>query len=566
MNYRWIIQERIDENAVQNLTNILHVPTPIAKVLVGRGLDTVDAVETFFSPSLSTLHSPWLMDGMEAAADRLQRAVQDGERIWIHGDYDVDGTSSTAMMLRFLKELGAEADYYIPNRLDEGFGFTIQSVDRAIVFGASIIVTVDVGVTAFKAVDYANSHGIDTIICDHHQAAAEGVPNAFAVLDPIKPGCRYPFKDLAACGVAYKLISAMCEKRGEPDAAYQYLDFVAIASAADIAPLCDENRVMSSFGLIQLNEHPRPGLKGLIDCAGLSVGQLTNASVIFGLAPRINAAGRLGDPRRAVEMMIQEDELIAFRIAQELEHDNRKRRAIDEETFEEARVQAEEFLRNGENRALILHSDHWHAGVIGIVASRLVEQFHVPTVMLATIDGIAKGSARSVKDFDVHNALRSCEDLLIEYGGHKHAAGLSLTVENIGELRSRFETMARQFLPNEQLAPEIIIDAELQLNELSPNFIKHLSRFAPYGQTNHRPVFMTKNVASANGVKVVGNNHLKFRALQNNFAIDAIAFNLGHKFNDCSNGKLFSVVYTIEEGSPSGSSVPQLRIKDIRPE
>lgn len=566
MNYRWIFQERIDENAVHNLTNILHVPTPIARVLVGRGLDTVDAVKTFFSPSLSTLHSPWLMDGMEEAADRLQRAVQDGERIWIHGDYDVDGTSSTAMMLRFLRNLGAEVDYYIPNRLDEGFGFTIQSVDRSIIFGAGVIVTVDVGVTAFKAVDYANSHGIDTIICDHHQAAAEGLPNAFAVLDPIKPGCSYPFKDLAACGVAYKLITAMCEKRGEPDAAYQYLDFVAIASAADIAPLCDENRVMSTFGLIQLNEHPRPGLKGLIDCAGLSVGQITNASVIFGLAPRINAAGRLGDPRRAVEMMIQDDELIAFHIAQELEHDNRKRRAIDEETFEEASVQAEEFLRNGENRALILHSNHWHAGVIGIVASRLVERFHVPTVMLATIDGIAKGSARSVKDFDVHNALRSCEDLLIEYGGHKHAAGLSLSVENIGELRSRFETMARQFLPNEQLASEIIIDAELQLNELSPNFIKHLIQFAPYGQTNHRPVFITKNVVSANGVKVVGNNHLKFRALQNNFAIDAIAFNLGHKFNDCSNGKLFSVVYTIEEGSLSGSSVPQLRIKDIRPE
>ncbi len=565
MNYRWNIRESIDEEAVQNLIHELHVPTPIARVLVGRGLDTIDSVSTFFNPDLAQLHSPWLMDGMDAAVERVEKAIRDNDLIWIHGDYDVDGTSSAAMMLHFVTGIGGRADYHIPNRLDEGFGFTPQSVDRAVAAGARVIITVDVGITASKAVDYAATFGIDVIICDHHQAAEE-LPNAFAILDPIKPGCSYPFKDLAACGVAYKLISAIFDRRGEPERAYQYLDFVAIASAADIAPLSDENRIMSHHGLKLLNEHPRPGLKGLIDCAGLTLGQLTNASVIFGLAPRINAAGRLGDPRRAVEMMIQQDELYAFRIAQELEHDNRKRRAIDEETFEQAARQAEAMLAEKPRKALVLHSHDWHAGVIGIVASRLVERFHLPTVMMTTIDGTAKGSARSIRDFDIHNALKLCEDLLIEFGGHKHAAGLSLNVDNIPELRRRVEENAALMLTEDELTPEIQVDTELQLNELSPSFINYLGRFAPYGYSNHRPVFYTRHVVSANGVKIVGNNHLKFRALQKNFAIDAIGFNLGHKINDCSNGKPFSMVYTLEESLFNGTSMPQLRIKDIRPD
>ena len=566
MNYRWNFQETFDEDAVQNLTSNLNIPKPIAQVLVGRGMTTVDEVDTFFSPDLARLHSPWLMDGMTDAVDRILRAINNSEPIWIHGDYDVDGTSSTTLMLHFLHEMGASVDYHIPNRLDEGFGFMPLSVDRAREFGAKVIITVDVGVTAVKTVEYAQQCGIDVIICDHHQAA-EVLPDALAILDPIKPGCQYPFKDLAACGVAYKLVAAICDKLGTPDRANQYLDLVAIASAADIAPLSAENRIISHFGLQLLNESPRPGLKGLIDCAGLTLGFLNNASVIFGLAPRINAAGRLGDPRRAVEMMIQDNEYSAFRIAQQLEHDNRMRRAIDEETYDDAARQVEQILKtNPETRALILHDANWHAGVIGIVASRLVERFHLPTVMLTTIEGIAKGSARSIKTFDIHSALKTCEDLMIEFGGHKHAAGLSLLVENIPELRQRINTIAMAELANEELVPELHIDAELQLNELSPNFIKYLSKFAPYGYSNHRPVFYSKHVVSANGVKIVGNNHLKFRALQNNFAIDAIGFNLGHKIEQCSHGRVFSMVYTLEENTFSGSTMPQVRIKDLRPE
>jgi len=565
LNYRWNFRESIDEEAVQNLIQNLNVPNPIARVLVGRGLDSIEAVTTFFSPDLTKLHSPWLMDGMEAAVDRVEQAIKNKEPIWIHGDYDVDGTSSTAMMLHFLRSIGGIADYHIPNRMDEGFGFMPKSVDHALEVGAKVIITVDVGITAVLAVNYANERGIDTIVCDHHQAAEE-LPDALAILDPIKPGCPYPFKDLAACGVAYKLIAAICDRRGEPDRAHQYLDFVAIASAADIAPLSDENRIMSHFGLKQLNREPRPGLKGLIDCAGLTLGQITNASVIFGLAPRINAAGRLGDPRRAVDMMIQPDELYAFRIAQELEHDNRKRRAIDEQTFEQATLQAEDLLHSGNTHSLVLHDQDWHAGVIGIVASRLVERYHLPTVMLTSIDGLAKGSARSIKNFDIHSALKQNEDLLVEYGGHKHAAGLSLRVENIPELQRRFEAIAAAKISDDELTPEIQIDTELQLSELSPKFLRFLAKFAPYGYSNHRPIFFSKHVVSANGVKIVGNNHLKFRALQNNFAIDAIGFNLGHKIDECSHGKPFSMVYTLEESLFNGMTMPQLRIKDIRPE
>lgn len=564
MNFRWILRERIDEEAVQHLITSLGIPAAIARVLVGRGIDTTDSVQRFFEPDLALLHSPWLMEDMGKAADRIDRAIIAGEQIWIHGDYDVDGTSSTAMMLHFLREIGARVQYFIPDRT-VGFGFTRTSVDKAIAADTKVIVTVDIGITAIDAITYAKQHGIEVIVCDHHETAEE-LPPAIAILDPIKPGCTYPFKSLAGCGVAFKLIQALAERRGRPELANSYLDFVAIASAADIVPLTGENRILSYFGLEKLNSEPRPGLKGLIDCAGLTSGAINNSSIIFGLAPRINAAGRLGDPSRAVEMMIQPDELMSFRIAQELEQDNRRRRAIDEETFEEAAAVAERHIADNKPHSLVLHGDAWHAGVIGIVASRLVERFHLPTVMLTTIDGVAKGSARSIKDFDIHNALRKCEDLLIEFGGHKHAAGLSLPVDRVPELAVRFDEIAREQLTQDMLTPEIAIDAELSLNELTPTFFKLLAKFAPYGYGNHRPVFFSKGVVSANGVKIVGNNHLKFRALQKNFAIDAIGFNLGHKISICSNGKPFSVVYTLEENLFNGMTSPQLRIKDLRPD
>lgn len=563
MNYRWIFREKPHENIIHNLIDSMKLPKSLAFVLASRGMSSHFNADSFFSPDLSNLHDPFLMDGMDKVSARVERAVEDGEKIWIHGDYDVDGTSSTAMTLEFLRAIGANADYYIPDRMTEGYGLSHNSIDKAIEFGAKLIITVDCGITSNEPIDYANSHGVDVLICDHHEPG-NILPSAFGILDPIKPGCSYPFKSLAACGVAFKLIQAICINRGEPERAYAYLDYVAIASAADIVPLVGENRILVHFGLQLLNSFPRPGLKSLVDCANLDLGNLTTSSVIFGLAPRINAAGRIGDAKRAVEMMIQKDEVKAYRIAQELEQENRKRRTLDEFTFDQAFRSAEKHLSGGNHRSLVLHSGDWHAGVIGIVASRLVEKFHLPTVMLTTMDGYAKGSARSIKEFDIHAALKSCESLLREFGGHKHAAGLSLPIENVPILREELDKVARSQITDEMLIPEILIDAPLSLSELSPVFFDKLRRFAPYGFSNHKPVFYSEGVLSANGVKIVGNNHLKFRAMQSNFIIDAIGFNLGDKLPVALSGKPFSLVYTLEENTYNGNTAPQIRIKDLR--
>lgn len=563
LNYRWVFREQPSEQIIHELAESLKIPKSLAYVLAARGIMYNGAASDFFSPDLSQLHDPFLMDGMDKAAERIIDAVHKGEKIWIHGDYDVDGTSSTAMMLEFLRSIGATAEYYIPDRMTEGYGFSINSIDHAIEAGTSLLITVDCGITSNESVEYAASKGLEVIVCDHHEPG-DILPPALVILDPIKPNCPYPFKSLAACGVAFKLIQAISTNLGEPERAYSYLDYVAIASAADIVPLVGENRVLVHFGLQLLNSFPRPGLKSLIDCANLDFGNLTTSSIIFGLAPRINAAGRIGDAKRAVEMMIQKDEVLAYRIAQELEQENRKRRTIDEITYAQAFHAAEKFMNGSNRRSLVLHSSDWHAGVIGIVASRLVEKFHLPVVMLTTFDGYAKGSARSIKEFDIHSALKSCEHLLLEFGGHKHAAGLSLPVDNVPLLRDILDDVARKHINDDMLIPEILVDSQLSLSDLSPTFFDKLKQFAPFGFSNHKPVFYTHGVMSANGVKIVGNNHLKFRALQSNFIIDAIGFNLGDKYSIATSGKPFSLVYTLEENNYNGSTAPQIRIKDIR--
>lgn len=532
-------------------------------MLSARGLRNNLEAGHFLSPSMEEIHDPFLMDGMETATERIEKAIKNREVIWVHGDYDVDGTASTSMMVLFLREIGAQAQYFIPDRQGDGYGLSATSINQARVAGATLIITVDCGITSVDAVRLASSYGIDTIVCDHHEPG-ETQPEAVAILDPIKPGCTYPFKYLAACGVAFKLVEALSINRGEHERAYQYLDFVAVASAADIVPLVGENRVLVYAGLELLNARPRPGFKGLLDCADMTRYPITTSSIIFGLAPRINAAGRVGDARRAVEMMTQPDGVAAFAIAQELERDNRTRRSLDEFTFDQAYREAEKFLAGPNRRSLVLHRAEWHAGVIGIVASRLVEKFHVPSIMLTTMDNHAKGSARSIKDFDIHSALKSCERHLLEFGGHKHAAGLALAEENIPAFREEFNEIASSTITDAMMIPELLIDAELQLNELSPRFFEVQKQFAPFGHHNPKPVFYSQNVMSANGVKIVGNNHLKFRALQSHFTIDAIGFNLGDKLTVCRNGRPFSIAYTLEENTHNGSTSPQISIKDLR--
>ena len=565
LNYRWTFRKYNDDATVQKLAKSQKIPKSLAYVLAVRGFTNDQDVEQFFKPLLSELHDPYLMNDMDKAVNRVIEAVRNQELIWVHGDYDVDGTASTSMICQFIKEIGGLVEYYIPDRFEEGYGLSKKSIKKGYDRGASVLLTVDVGITSYDQLEYAKELGMVTIICDHHEPGPM-MPFAYAILDPLKPGCPYPFKSLAACGVTYKLIQAIAQRLNIEYISYEYLDFVAISSAADMVPLLGENRILVHYGLKLLNSNPRPGLHGLIHCTGLKLGGITASNVVYAVAPLINAAGRLGDAKRSVEMMLQKDENAAFRIAQILEDENRKRRVFDQKTFEEAIPIADEYIKNEKPHSLVIYGEKWHAGVIGIVASRLVDRYNLPSILLTNIDGIAKGSARSISDFDIHTALKQCEDLLLEFGGHKHAAGLSLKVENLKEFRERFDKLAREGIPIELLQPEIVIDAELKFNELSPDFLNVLAKFAPFGFANNKPVFFSKGVKSMNGIKMIGNNNIRFRAIQNHFVIDAIGINLADKVQYCNGGKTFSILYNLEISTYNNQKSPQLFIKDIKPE
>ena len=562
MNYRWKFNDNCDEETIQYLSKELKLSQTLAKVLCNRGITSKDVAEKFFHPNLDDLNDPFLMLNMDKAVDRIISAMNSNEGVWVHGDYDVDGTTSTSMIVLFLRELGIKVDYFIPERFVDGFGLSIRSVDLAIQNNCSLLISVDVGITAIKPLIYAKENNIDTLVCDHHQPGEE-FPEVYALLDPIQENCNYPFKSLAACGVVFKLIQGVFIKLGTPKKAYKYLDFVALASAADMVPLLDENRILVHYGLKRINEHTRPGFKGLIHCSKLDLGTITALNSVYALAPIINAAGRMGAAMRSVEMMTNDDEVVAFQIAQKLEDENRKRRVFDAQTFEEAIPMAEEEIRKG-RKVLVLHKADWHVGVIGIVASRLVDKFNLPTFLLTSIDSKGKGSARSANGFDVHSALKKASHLLTEYGGHTHAAGMTIDEENIPELREIIDGIARGEISNDMLTPELSIDAELKLNELSPKFLKTLARFAPHGYANPKPLFISKNVTSANGVKIIGQNNLKFRAFQYNFVIDAIGYGLADKLKIVSSGKPFDIVYNLEINSHYLNNYPQLFIKDIK--
>jgi len=564
LTFHWRIGENFDDATVQNITKSLKVPKSLAKVLVSRGLTDPEAARKYLNPSLSDLYDPYLMLQMEQTVDRILKARDNKEVVWVHGDYDADGTSSVAMLTDFLRSIGLKVYYYIPDRFTEGFGLSETSIRKAKSIGASLIISVDVGITAFTQALFAKKLGIDLIICDHHEPN-EREPDAFSILDPLRPNCPYPFKNLSASGVVFKLIQAIGQKLNLGDFVYSYLDLVAIASISDMVPMIDENRVFVHYGVKNINENPRPGIRGLLYCTGLEKGEVLSTNIVFAMAPLINAAGRLGDANRSVEMLLQKDVNFAFRIAQELEEENRRRRLLDQQVFDEALPFAEEYLRFGKHRSLVLHNSSWHAGVIGIVASRLVDKFKVPTILLTTIDGLAKGSARSINNFDIYSALKKHDNLLIEYGGHRHAAGLTLKIEDVPLLRERLDELALSQITDEMLQPEIKIDCELSFNELSPVLINSLNMMAPFGFSNDRPLFMARNVKSINGIKFIGNNTFKFRAMQNNFVIDAIAPMLGNKANLISNGKTFSIIYTIDGIGQGAIKFPQINIKDIAP-
>jgi single-stranded-DNA-specific exonuclease len=437
--------------------------------------------------------------------------------------------------------------------------------------GVTVFLAVDCGITAVDQIEYASEKGLDVIICDHHEAG-QTLPKALAVLDPIKPGEAYPFKFLSGCGVGFKLIQGLARSMGDESLVTSFLDFVTLASTADIVPLIGENRVLVKIGLQSINTAPRPGLKALIESAGLRPGSITTGQIVFALAPRINAVGRLGDATRAVRLLTCEDPEEARALAQVLEEENRNRRRIDEETFADAQQLAEECLDLDTDPAIVLHQEHWHPGVVGIVASRMVERYYKPSIMMATVDGVAKGSARSVTGFDIYEALKRCEDKLLQFGGHKYAAGVTVDLSRVEEFRTAFNAAVKELMKEEFKTPEIRIDLEITLSEITPWFIKLLREFAPFGPNNTRPTFLTRNLEVAGSPRIVGRNHLRFRVRQNGVVFDAIGFGLGEHLPRIPVGRRdLDCVYTVEEnewnapaGSRSGDPIPQLKIKDLR--
>ena len=568
--YRWSVAPLADELQTAQLSKEINVPEIIARILINRGIGGYDVAKSYFRPQLSDLHDPYLMDGMKQAVDRLVEAIDKKEKILIFGDYDVDGTASAAMFHLYLKMLGCESLIHVPDRITEGYGISLTGINKGKEFGATLLISVDCGITAIEQVNYARSKGIDVIICDHHEPG-EKIPDALAVLDPLKSNCGYPFKQLCGCGVAFKFIQAIEIRLGKSQFAHEFIDFVTLATTADIVPLIGENRVFTKIGLDRINTTPRPGIRALIESSGTPPGKISTGQIVFVLAPRINAVGRMGDATRAVKLLTSDNYEEAKGLALVLEEENRNRRKIDEDTFLKAQELVENLLDAESDPAIVLHHEEWHPGVIGIVASRLVEKYYRPTIMLTTVDGVAKGSARSVVGFDIHQALKQVESKLIQFGGHKYAAGLSVALDRVDEFREAFNIAVEGLMSDKTRTPEIKIDSEITLADLTPRFLRILKEFAPYGPGNMRPVFLARNVETISTPKIVGKDHLRFRVKQNSYALDAIGFGLGSLIDEVrENGKSLDLVFSIDEhevstnNASSSEAFPQLKLKDLR--
>lgn len=566
MNSRWELNEDVDQEAKQLIIKELKLPEIVAHILVKRGIATPQKIREFFKPGPEQLHDPFLLKGMELAVNRIIEALTEKQRIFIYGDYDVDGITSVALLYLFLKDMGGIVRYYIPDRQNEGYGISLAGVEEAIRWKADLIISVDCGVTSIEEVRVANGAGIDTIISDHHEPS-ESLPDALAVIDPKRTDCDYPFPELAGVGVAYKLAQGVSMRWGlKAETHERYIELVAIGSAADIVPLIDENRVFVHLGLAKLNEDGGVGISSLIEVAGLKKSYISVGQIVYGLAPRINAVGRLGSAEIAVELLTTKDQTEAHRIALTLEEENRRRKYIDSHTLEEARTKILSEFDPEQDCAIVLAKRDWHAGVIGIVASRIIESCYRPTVMITIEDGIGKGSARSIPGFDIHFALRECSDLLLQFGGHKYAAGLTIEEKNIPEFTRRFKKVAGEMISSDDLIPKYEIDAEISLAQITPELIKYLGDFAPFGPKNTKPLFVSHNLNVAYP-KLVGSHcqHLRFRVRQEGYEFDAIAFNMGDKYSALAKkeGKV-DLIYHIERNEWMNRVNTQLQVKDLK--
>lgn len=566
---KWILKEQADPEVVERLSAEVGIDRVLANLLVHRGVRTFDQARAFFRPSLDDLHDPFLMKDMDVAVERLHKAVSTGEKILVYGDYDVDGTTAVALVYSFIKRFSDKVDFYIPDRYDEGYGVSYKGIDWAAEGGFSLIITLDCGIKAIDKVKYAASKGVEMIICDHHLPENE-IPGAVAVLDPKREDCNYPFDDLSGCGVGFKLVQAYSQKYGiKFDTLIPLLDLLVVSISSDLVTMVGENRTLAHFGLKQLNENPRFGLLAMINLSNIEPGHLNIDDIVFKIGPRINAAGRMESGRLAVELLTAEDVDTAMFIGEKINENNNDRKNIDREITQEAL----EMVQNGDclcsGNATIVYNPKWNKGVVGIVASRLVEAYYKPTVVLTKSNGFVTGSARSVAGFDLYEAIESCADLLENFGGHVYAAGLTLKEENLEEFARRIDKFIGGKISSEMLIPIVEIDSRLDFAQITPKFFRILKQFQPFGPGNSNPIFVTENVYDAgNGRKVgAGGVHMKLDLIQESqpyHQIASIAFNMSDYYDYIKSGNPFDVCYSIVENYYRGNSTIQLRIKDLK--
>lgn len=561
---RWTLKPSVDEHKVQHLVDALAVDRSIAHLLVQRGIETFEEAKAFFRPKIEDLHNPFLMKDMDKAVERIERALATNERILVYGDYDVDGTTSVALMATYLETKTDQIATYIPDRFEEGYGVSYKGIDYAIDNDFTLIVALDCGVKAVDKVQYAKDKGVDFIICDHHRPG-DKLPQAVAVLDPKRADCTYPFKELCGCGVGFKLIHALGHNQGESLKDFlPYLDLVATAIGADIVPIVGENRILAYHGVRVMNASPRPGFQALIK--NIKKTTLTIADVVFVIAPRINAAGRMKHGNYAVSLLKESNITQAELVAQEIESFNTTRRALDQNITKEALAQIEE-LNETECSSTVVYDSSWNKGVIGIVASRLIETYYRPTLVFTKSGDLLTASARSVRGFDVYEALQNCSKYIEQFGGHKYAAGLSIKEQNFRAFKQAFENEVDKTLAVHLRTPELLIDAEIQLSAVTPKFYRILKQFAPFGPQNMAPVFMTSDVVDTGYAKCVGeeDKHLKISLAQHNGEpINGIGFGLGDKLPYVANKSTFSIAYAIDENQWNGRISLQLKLKDIK--
>ena len=561
---RWTLKPKPEVSKIEALQKALQVDSLVATLLVQRGIETYEQAKTFFRPSLDDLHDPYLMKDMDKAVSRIEEAMANNENILIYGDYDVDGTTSVALMATYLKTRYNLIHTYIPNRYDEGYGISYKGINFALENDFTLIIALDCGIKSVEKVAYAKEIGIDFIICDHHRPGDE-IPKAAAVLDPKREDCEYPYKELCGCGVGFKLVQALALKEGKTvDDLTEYLDLVATAIGADIVPITGENRVLAYFGLLVINTNPRPGIKAILNQVEKT--ELTITDVVFIVAPRINAAGRMKHGNYAVTLLTEKEEDLSAKQASEINNYNLDRRETDKQVTEEALKQIEE-QKEQKRFTTVVYNETWHKGVIGIVASRLTETYYRPTLVFTKSGDKLAASARSVKDFDVYNALGECSEHIEQFGGHKYAAGLTLKKENYEAFKQAFEDVVARTIDKNLLIPEIKADIQIDLKQITPKFYRVLKQFAPFGPNNMTPVFMTENLRDTGYGKCVGadKTHLRLTASQPDAnSIVCIGFGMGDKFDLISDKKPFKAVYSIDENEWNGNVSLQLKLRDVK--